>query len=99
MHSYIANASTVYSPAPHKYMIYNQLCQDIELNCIEEIISRLELSKCKISPYLLPNSYLIVIQNMHFNIALFKGVYPQSEESLGIVNINASKGFVDLWVH
>ena len=28
-----------------------------------------------------------------------EGVYPQSEKSLGIVNIDASKGFVDLWVH
>ena len=28
-----------------------------------------------------------------------KGVYPQSDGSLAIVNIDASKGFVDLWVH
>ena len=28
-----------------------------------------------------------------------KGVYPQSNGSLAIVNIDASKGFVDLWVH
>ena len=28
-----------------------------------------------------------------------KGVYPQSDVSLAIVDINASKGFVDLWVH
>ena len=28
-----------------------------------------------------------------------KGVYPQSEGSLAIVGIDASKGFVDLWVH
>ena len=28
-----------------------------------------------------------------------KGVYPQSDVSLAIVDIDASKGFVDLWVH
>ena len=28
-----------------------------------------------------------------------KGVYPQSDGSLAIVNIDASKGFVDLWIH
>ena len=28
-----------------------------------------------------------------------KGVYPQSDGSLVIVGIDASKGFVDLWVH
>ena len=28
-----------------------------------------------------------------------KGVYPQSDRSLAIVDIDASKGFVDLWVH
>ena len=28
-----------------------------------------------------------------------KGVYPQSHVSLAIVDIDASKGFVDLWVH
>ena len=26
-------------------------------------------------------------------------MYPQSDESLAIVHIDASKGFVDLWVH
>ena len=29
----------------------------------------------------------------------FKGVYPQSNVSLAIVDIDASKGFVDLWVN
>ena len=28
-----------------------------------------------------------------------KGVYPQSDGNLAIVDIDASKGFVDLWVH
>ena len=28
-----------------------------------------------------------------------KGVYPQSDVSLAIVDIDALKGFVDLWVH
>ena len=28
-----------------------------------------------------------------------KGVYPQSDVSLAIVDIDASKGVVDLWVH
>ena len=28
-----------------------------------------------------------------------KGVYPQSDRSLATVDIDASKGFVDLWVH
>ena len=28
-----------------------------------------------------------------------KGVYPQSDGSLATVHIDASKGFVDLWVH
>ena len=28
-----------------------------------------------------------------------KGVYPQSDGSLAIVHNDASKGFVDLWVH
>ena len=34
-------------------------------------------------------------------ILLLKGctVYPQSDVSLAIVDIDASKGFVDLWVH
>ena len=34
-----------------------------------------------------------------FIFAESKGVYPQSNGSLAIVNIDASKGFVDLWVH
>ena len=28
-----------------------------------------------------------------------KGLYPQSDESIAIVDIDASKGFVYLWVH
>ena len=28
-----------------------------------------------------------------------KGVYPQNNESLAIVDIDASKGIIDLWVH
>ena len=28
-----------------------------------------------------------------------KGVYPQNYGSLAIVDIDASKGFIDLWVH
>ena len=28
-----------------------------------------------------------------------KGVYPQKDGSLAIVNIDASKGYIDLWVH
>ena len=28
-----------------------------------------------------------------------KGVYPQRDGSLAIVDIDASKGFIDLWVH
>ena len=28
-----------------------------------------------------------------------KGVYPQSDGGLAIVDIDASKGFFDLWVH
>ena len=32
-------------------------------------------------------------------IVLLKGVYPQSEGGLAIVDIDASKGFVNLWVH
>ena len=32
-------------------------------------------------------------------ISLPKGVYPQSNGGLAIVGIDASKGFVDLWVH
>ena len=28
-----------------------------------------------------------------------KGVYPQSNRRLATVDIDASKGFVDLWVH
>ena len=28
-----------------------------------------------------------------------KGVYPQSNVSLAMIDIDASKGFVDLWVH
>ena len=28
-----------------------------------------------------------------------KGMYPQSDGSLAIVDIDASKGFVDLWEH
>ena len=34
-----------------------------------------------------------------FLIFVCKGVYPQSDGSLAIVDIDASKGFVDLWVH
>ena len=30
---------------------------------------------------------------------IYKGVYPQSDESLAIVDIDASEGFVDLLVH
>ena len=36
----------------------------------------------------------IYVQSLHI-----KGVYPQSDGSLAIVHIDASKGFVDLWVH
>ena len=32
-------------------------------------------------------------------VCVSKGVYPQSDGSLGIVDIDASKGFVDLWEH
>ena len=28
-----------------------------------------------------------------------EGVYPQSDVSLAMIDIDASKGFVDLWVH
>ena len=28
-----------------------------------------------------------------------KGVYPQSNKSLALVDIDASKGIIDLWVH
>ena len=28
-----------------------------------------------------------------------KGVYPQSDVSLAMIDIDASKGFIDLWVH
>ena len=34
-----------------------------------------------------------------FSLPLPKGLYPQSNESLAIVDIDASKGFVYLWVH
>ena len=34
-----------------------------------------------------------------FQQGMTKGVYPQNEGSLAIVGIDASKGFVDLWVH
>ena len=34
-----------------------------------------------------------------YSTSLHKGVYPQSDGSLGIVDIDASKGFVDLWEH
>ena len=30
---------------------------------------------------------------------LYKGVYPQRDGGLVVVGIDASKGFVDLWVH
>ena len=33
------------------------------------------------------------------NLELSEGVYPQRDGSLAIVNIDASKGFIDLWVH
>ena len=39
--------------------------------------------------------FTIKTLNKQFN----KGMYPQSDGSLAIVNIDASKGFVDLWVH
>ena len=35
--------------------------------------------------------------NMCYGVS--KGLYPQSDGSLAIVDINTSKGFVDLWVH
>ena len=37
----------------------------------------------------------IIYPSLH----LHKGVYPQSDGCLAIVNSDASKGFVDLWVH
>ena len=36
---------------------------------------------------------------MFLGLAKAKGVYPQNEGSLAIVGIDASKGFVNLWVH
>ena len=39
------------------------------------------------------------IQNIkHNDFRLTKGVYPQSDVSLAMIDIDASKGFVDLWV-
>ena len=43
---------------------------------------------------------LSVLGNAHVICRyVLKGVYPQSDGSLAIVDIDATKGFVDLWVH
>ena len=42
---------------------------------------------------------IVYTQSIPESLPLAQGVYPQSEESFAIVYINASKGFVDLWVH
>ena len=38
-------------------------------------------------------------QSLSFTQELCKGVNPQSDGSLAIVDINASKAFINLWVH
>ena len=41
--------------------------------------------------------YTLFVKPLHSLVS--KGVYPQSDGSLEIVDIDASKAFVDLWVH
>ena len=36
---------------------------------------------------------------MTYSVFTAKGLYPQSDGGLAIVDIDASKGFVDLWEH
>ena len=38
-------------------------------------------------------------RNSFFAFLMPKGVYPQRDGSLAIVAIDASKGFIDLWIH
>ena len=48
----------------------------------------------------LGNSSLdVTIQTCNSHSPTPKGVYPQSDGGLAIIDIDASKGFVDLWVH
>ena len=46
---------------------------------------------CQIGLCAFRNVYIFQIQG--------EGVYPQSNKSLAIVDIDASKGIIDLWVH
>ena len=48
----------------------------------------------------LKRRYLLgTVSSTSVNTKYFKGVYPQSDGRLGTVDIDASKAFVDLWVH
>ena len=60
-----------------------------------EISSMFELTRKPSQVFLV----VLLSRSKIAKIAKDKGVYPQSDRSLGIVNIYASKGFVDLWVH
>ena len=44
-------------------------------------------------------SVVVVFRPKIAKITKDKGVYPQSDGSLAVVDIDASKGFVDLWEH
>ena len=43
-------------------------------------------------------SLKMIFLNFYF-LNVDKGVYPQSDGSLAIVDIDTSKGFIALWVH
>ena len=39
------------------------------------------------------------MQSLQYKYTKTEGVYPQSDDGLAIIDIDASKGISDLWVH
>ena len=53
-------------------------------------------------PFSAFNSVLLTTHGLHSgaeSLDVQNGVYPQDDGSIAIVDIDASKGFIDLWVH
>ena len=63
---------------------------------IETMLSMHNISKLS---WNLDNQGLGVEGFYCIDYCIYKGVYPQRDESLAIVAIDASKGIIDLWVH
>ena len=68
---------------------------------IKSDIKKLNIcTNLQVVPYAIPAAVAGVKHSKPLSVfKMCKGVYPQSDRSLAIVDIDASKGFVDLWIH